>query len=169
MVPLPSKGRTFAVTDARSDRQRLIAEIIRAEPIGSQEELSARLAERGLAVTQATVSRDLEQLGAIKVKRGGQLSYALPDQIAASDWSAGRLERILKEWVLSVEDAAGIVVLKTPPGSAHIVALAFDQAKLAQVAGCISGDDTVFLAVRDIREVGRLAGELRKMAEGAAR
>ena len=137
------------MTDARARRQKIIADLLRNEPIASQEEVTARLAAQGLAVTQATVSRDLEQLGAVKVKRGGILSYALPEQIGAADWSTGRLERILREWVVSIEAAGQMVVLKTPPGSAHLVASAIDHAALPEIAGTVSGDDTMFVAVRD--------------------
>ena len=137
------------MTDARGRRQKLIADILRASPVSSQEEVTARLGALGLAVTQATVSRDLEQLGAVKVKRGGALRYALPDQIGDSDWSAARLQRIVAEWVQSVETAGNLLVLRTPPGSANIVASAIDQAKLPEVAGTVSGDDTLFLALRD--------------------
>ena len=137
------------MTDARARRQRAIAELIRAEPLASQEEVTARLAELGFAVTQATVSRDLDQLGAVKVKRGGILSYALPEQLGDSDWAAARLRRIFAEWVQSVEAAGNLLVLRTPPGSAHLVGLALDQAKLEEVAGTICGDDTLFVALRD--------------------
>ena len=137
------------MTDARARRQKLIADMIRSQPIGSQEEVTARLAEQGFAVTQATVSRDLDQLGAVKVKRGGALSYQLPDQMNERDYAAGRLERIIAEWVLSVEAAGNMLVVKTPPGSAHLVGAAIDQARLAEIAGTVSGDDTLFLVVRD--------------------
>ena len=137
------------MTDARQKRQKAIAELIRGEPLGSQEEVTARLASLGFAVTQATVSRDLDQLGAIKVKRGGILSYALPEQLGDSDWAASRLARIFAEWVHSVEAAGNLLVLRTPPGSAHLVGLALDQARLPEVAGTICGDDTLFVALRD--------------------
>ena len=137
------------MTDARARRQKALAEIVRAEPLASQEEVTARLAARGFQVNQATVSRDLDQLGAVKVKRGGLLSYALPDQLVDSDWAAARLQRILAEWVQSVEAAGNMIVLRTPPGSAHLVGLAIDQARLSEVAGTIAGDDTLFLALRD--------------------
>ena len=145
-------------------RQKALADMLRDEPIGSQEEATARLAALGYSVTQATVSRDLDQLGAVKVKRGGMLSYALPDQMGDSDWAAGRLERIFREWVQSVEAAGNMVVLKTPPGSAHLVGLAIDQARLEEVAGTISGDDTLFIAVRDGVTVGTLASRLRQLS-----
>ncbi|HEY1146676.1 arginine repressor [Allosphingosinicella humi] len=152
------------MTDSRSRRQKLVAEMIRAGTVASQEELTARLAAHGLAVTQATVSRDLDQLGAVKVKRDGVLSYALPDQMGESDWSASRLQRILGEWVQSVEHAGNLIVLKTPPGSAQIVAFAIDHANLEEIAGTISGDDTLFLAVRDGIDVAALAQRIRTLS-----
>ncbi len=137
------------MTDARARRQKAIADLIRGAPIASQEEVTARLAAQGYAVTQATVSRDLDQLGAVKVKRGGSLAYALPDQLGDSDWAAGRLQRIIADWVQTVEAAGNILVLRTPPGSAHLVGAAIDQARLAEIAGTVSGDDTLLLVIRD--------------------
>jgi transcriptional regulator of arginine metabolism len=137
------------VTDTRARRLRALADLIRLGQFVSQEEVTERLAALGFAVTQATVSRDLEQLGAVKVKRGGILSYALPDQLAAADWSTARLERILKEWVVGIEAAGQLIVIRTPPGSAHLVASAIDHAQLPEIAGTVSGDDTMFVAVRD--------------------
>ena len=142
----------------------MIADIVRGGGVASQEEVTARLAGRGLAVTQATVSRDLDQLGAIKVKRGGALAYALPDQIGDSDWSAGRLGRILAEWVLSIEAAGPLIVVRTPPGSAHLVGVAIDQARLPEIAGTVSGDDTIFVALRDGVGTGAIAARLRAMS-----
>ncbi|HEX8363784.1 MAG TPA: arginine repressor [Allosphingosinicella sp.] len=153
------------MTDARQRRQKAIAELIRGEPLSSQEEVTARLAAFGFAVTQATVSRDLEQLGAIKVKRGGTLSYALPDQLGESDWAAARLRRIFADWVQSVEAAGNLIVLRTPPGSAHLVGLALDQAKLPEVAGTICGDDTLFVALRDGVVSGMIENRFRKLSQ----
>ncbi len=153
------------MTDARIRRQRAIADLIRAEPLGSQEEVTARLGAIGFPVTQATVSRDLDQIGAVKVKRGGALAYALPDQLGGNDWAAARLQRILAEWVLSIEATGNLLVIKTPPGSAHLVGLALDQAKLDEVAGTICGDDTLFVALRDGTVAGLVAGRFRKLAQ----
>jgi transcriptional regulator of arginine metabolism len=153
------------MSDARIRRQKAIADLIRAEPLASQEEVTARLGAIGYSVTQATVSRDLEQLGAVKAKRGGTLSYALPDQLGGNDWAAARLQRILAEWVLSIEAAGNLLVIKTPPGSAHLVGLALDQAKLDEVAGTISGDDTLFVALRDGVVAGLVAGRFRKLSQ----
>ena len=153
------------MTDAKTNRHRAIAEILREGLVRSQDDIAARLASAGFAVTQATVSRDLEQIGAVKVKRGGMLGYSLPEQLGGSDWAASRLQRIFAEWVHSVEPAGGIIVLKTPPGSAHLVALALDQAKLSEIAGTIAGDDTLFVAVSDSADqrevVERLQGLIR--------
>lgn len=151
------------MTDTRARRLRSLADLIRSSSIASQEEATARLKALGFEVTQATVSRDLEQLGAVKVKRGGLLSYALPDQLAGADWSAGRLARILAEWTLSIEAAGRLLVLKTPPGSAHLVASAIDHAGLAEVAGTVSGDDTLFVAARDGADLAALRARFQRM------
>jgi transcriptional regulator of arginine metabolism len=153
------------MTDARIRRQKAIADLIRAEPLGSQEEVTARLGAIGFSVTQATVSRDLDQMGAVKVKRGGALSYALPDQLGGNDWAAARLRRIFQEWVISIEAAGNLIVLKTPPGSAHLVGLALDQAGLEEVAGTICGDDTMFVALRDGMDPGYVAKRFRELSK----
>ena len=137
------------MTDTRARRQKIIADLIRTQPIASQEEVTAKLAELGFAVTQATVSRDLDQIGAVKVKRGGALTYALPDQLGDSDFASARLQRILADWVQSMEAAGNLLVLKTPPASAHLVAAAIDHARLPEIVGTVSGDDTLFLVIRD--------------------
>ena len=152
------------MTDARARRQKAIATIIRAETVGSQEEVTARLGALGFNVTQATVSRDLDQLGAVKVKRGGILGYALPDQMGASDFTASRLQRILGEWVQSLEAAGNMIILKTPPGSAHLVASAIDQSDLPEVAGTVSGDDTLFIVVRDGVTIDTVLNNFRKLS-----
>ncbi len=152
------------MTDARARRQRAIADLIRSEAVASQEEVTARLAAQGFAVTQATVSRDLDQLGAVKVKRGGTLSYSLPDQMADSDWAAGRLQRIIAEWVQSAEAAGNILVLRTPPGSAHLVGAAIDQARLPEIAGTVSGDDTLLLVIRDGFAAGDVKSKIQSLS-----
>jgi transcriptional regulator of arginine metabolism len=156
------------MSEGRERRQRAIADILRGEAVGSQEEVTARLRGQGFAVTQATVSRDLDQLGAVKVKRGGAVAYALPDQLADSDWAAARLARILAEWVQSVEPAGNLLVLRTPPGSAHLVGLALDQARLAEIAGTICGDDTLFVALRDGVNAYAMGSRFKAMMKGGS-
>ena len=150
------------MTDARARRQRMIADLIRTRQVGNQEEVTARLAEHGFAVNQATVSRDLEQMGAMKVRRGGVSSYALPDELEiGGDWPIDRLRRLVIEWVKSADQAGNLVVLKTPPGSAHLVAHAIDQARQPDIVGTIAGDDTIFVAVQETQLAGRIASWFR--------
>ena len=114
------------MTDLKERRQRAIADLIRANALSSQEELAERLGALGFAVTQATISRDLEQIGAVKVRRDGQLSYALPET-RPQRRACPRLAAVFRDWVRSVEPAGNLVVIKTPPGSAHLVGVALDQ------------------------------------------
>jgi transcriptional regulator of arginine metabolism len=148
------------MTQAKQNRQRLIAEWLRAHRIGSQEELVARLDLAGITATQATVSRDLDELGAVRVRRAGALHYRLPDQVETGQ--AGKLDRMLAEWVTEIIAAGNLVVLKTPPGSANLVANALDSAALEEVAGTIAGDDTIFVALVDSAVPGAVAEGFRQ-------
>jgi transcriptional regulator of arginine metabolism len=112
----------------------------------------------GFAVTQATISRDLEQIGAVKVRRDGQISYALPETVR--NGAAPRLAAVFREWVRSVEPAANLVVIKTPPGSAHLVGVALDNSDLPEIGGTICGDDTIFVACRSGADARTLAVKL---------
>jgi transcriptional regulator of arginine metabolism len=152
------------MTDIRIRRQKLIADLIRSGGVTSQDDVAALLSQHGFAITQATVSRDLEQLGAVKVRRGGVSCYSLRDQGDPGDWPADRLRRVLVEWVQSVDAAGQLVVLKTSPGSAHLVALAIDQARLPAVAGTVAGDDTIFVAVRDAEQAEEISAWFRNPA-----
>lgn len=149
---------------ARSRRQRLLAELIRTEMVGSQDQLVERLAAAGLSATQATVSRDLDELGAVKLRRGGVQAYALPDGVGGRDWSTDRLKQVLGDWLVSAEAAGPLVVLRTPPGSAHLVGVALDAAPPPGVAGTLAGDDTLFVAVRDSATPRAVAETLRELA-----
>lgn len=133
------------MTDAKARRQRAIVELIRNEILHSQEEVAHRLGELGFVATQATVSRDLVELGAIKVRRDGRIGYALPAD-AAPVRTAGRLDSVIRDWVQTVRPAGNLLVMKTPPGSAHVVGVAIDQARLPEIVGTICGDDTLFVA-----------------------
>ena len=146
------------MTDVKIQRQRALADLIRTKAPASQEELAQQLASLGFAVTQATISRDLEQLGAVKVRRGGQLGYALGGRPAEDP--APRVAAVLRDWVRSVEAAANLVVVKTPPGSAHLVGVVLDQSDMPEVVGNICGDDTLFIACRSSADAELLAGKL---------
>lgn len=143
----------------KGQRQRAIAELIRSQLIGSQDELAEQLARLGYKAAQATVSRDLEELGAVKVRGSGGVGYAMPGAIRSQPLQRSRLEAIFGEWVLSIETAANLLVIKTQPGSAHLVAAAIDQAELPAVVGTVSGDDTLFVAARGTRQSAAMARE----------
>jgi len=149
------------MNDLRQRRQRSIADLLRTRPVASQEALLTDLKALGYDVTQGTVSRDLDQLGAVKIRREGVTSYALPTDLNTAGPSERQLRAILDEWVTSVEPVGQLIVLKTPPGSAHLVGVALDHARLPEVAGTICGDDTIFLAVRDVASVKAVASLLR--------
>ena len=146
------------MSDLKDRRHRAIADLIRDTALSSQEELADRLGSLGFAVTQATISRDLEQIGAVKVRRDGQISYALPETVR--NGASPRLAAVFREWVSSVEAAANLVVIKTPPGSAHLVGVALDNSNLPEIVGTICGDDTIFVACRSGAKAQALAVRL---------
>ena len=145
----------------KAQRQRMIGDWLRANRVGSQEELVARLGLAGITATQATVSRDLDELGAVKLRRDGAIRYVLSDQIEPAQ-SAAMLDRLLADWVTDIVEANGLIVLRTPPGSANLVANALDAAALDGVAGTIAGDDTIFIALGEGTSAGIVAGQLRR-------
>jgi transcriptional regulator of arginine metabolism len=146
------------MSDLKERRHRAIADLIRGNALSSQEELAERLGSLGYAVTQATISRDLEHIGAVKVRRDGRTSYALPDAVRSG--ASPRLSAVFREWVRSVDPAANLVVIKTPPGSAHVVGFALDNAELPECVGTICGDDTIFVACRSAADAKALSVRL---------
>lgn len=150
---------------SKGQRQRMIAEWLRAHRVGSQEEVVARLALAGLNATQATVSRDFEDLGAVKVRREGSIRYIIPDS-AAPVHAAARLDRLVAEWVETIIPAGNLLVVRTPPGSANMLASALDAAGLADIAGTIAGDDTIFVALADGVDAHAAAARLQARRNG---
>ncbi|MEO8141612.1 MAG: arginine repressor [Sphingomicrobium sp.] len=150
---------------SKAQRQRLIGDWLRDQRVGSQDDLVARLAHAGIAATQATVSRDLDELGAVKQRRDGAIRYVLPEPSAPGQ-SAAMLDRLLADWVTDIVDANGLVVVKTPPGSANLVANALDMAGIDGIAGTIAGDDTIFIALVEGVSPGSVAGRLRARRAG---
>jgi transcriptional regulator of arginine metabolism len=151
---------------SKTQRQRMIADWLRELRVGSQEELVARLSLAGIAATQATVSRDLLEIGAVKLKREGSVHYVMPDQVDANH-AAAKLDRLLAEWVDAIIPAGNLLVLKTPPGSANLVANALDAADLEEVAGTLAGDDTIFVALIDGANPNSVAAMLQQRRSGA--
>jgi transcriptional regulator of arginine metabolism len=117
------------------------------------------LGSLGFTVTQATISRDLEQIGAVKVRRAGQLSYALTDGHRTN--ASSRLAAVFRDFVQSIDSAANLVVIRTPPGSAHLVGVVLDESGLPEIVGNICGDDTIFIACRSNDEAEALMSKLR--------
>lgn len=150
----------------KAARHGRITELIRDRPVRSQTELMALLSESGLTVTQATLSRDLDELGALKLRGvdGGPPVYRIPEDGLPRPMEGGtdRLSRLLGELLVSFDGSGNLAVLRTPPGAAQFLASAIDRAGLADVVGTIAGDDTILVVARDGRtglDVGRtLAG-----------
>ena len=155
----------------RSARHARIAELIAAQPVTSQAHLARLLADAGVEVTQATLSRDLEELGAVKLRGsdGAPASYVLPPENAPlrpAQSAPGRLTRMLAELLTSAEGSANLAVLRTPPGAAQFLASALDKVGLPDVLGTIAGDDTLLVVSRDPAGGAALAARLRALSAG---
>jgi len=145
---------------SKAQRQQVIADLLADEAITSQEQIVDHLAEQGITATQATVSRDLEDLSAIKVRiPGGASAYAIPDHPHEHVVPSGHLRRIFSEWVVGVDSSSNIVVLRTLVGSAHVVASAIDRSGLEEVLGTVAGDDTLMVVAAEGHS-GRSVAEL---------
>ena len=134
--------------------------------VTSQTQLVELLNDMGAEVTQATVSRDLDELGAIKIKVKGNISaYAIPDSIGSAQVTDDHLSRVLGDWVGEVKVSSNLVVLKTPPGSAHVVASALDRSNLDKIVGTVAGDDTVLLVADESYGGMNLARDIAKLSQ----
>jgi len=133
----------------KSARHRAILQTIASRPVHSQEELMQHLAEQGFEVTQATVSRDIKELGLLKVplKSGnGGTSFKYVEPGASREYPS-RLHRIVAEFVEQINGSVNLIVLRTPPGSAMMLASAIDQSEWQEVIGTVGGDDTVIVVL----------------------
>ncbi len=145
-------------------RQHLIAHHLQAGQVGSQQQLVELLAGDGITATQATVSRDLDDLGAVKVRVPGGVSvYAVPELPSDQLAPGAHLRRVVGEWVVQIDRSGDLVVLRTPPGSAHVVASALDRSGHDLIVGTVAGDDTI-LAVAPETKGPELADFLTKVA-----
>ncbi len=146
-------------------RQQAIAKLIAMNPITNQPQLLELLAADGIAATQATVSRDLDDLGAVKVRvPGGDTVYAIPEFEPARLVPQDHLRRVMGEWVAEVRSAGHLVVLRTPPGCAHVVASALDRSNLPTIIGTVAGDDTLLCVADEDTGGPALAAVLRELA-----
>ncbi len=146
-------------------RQQAVARLIATNPVGSQPQLLELLAGEGISATQATVSRDLDELGAVKVRvPGGETVYAIPEFAPARIAPEDHLRRVMGEWVAEVRSSGHLVVLRTPPGCAHVVGSALDRSNLHGLLGTVAGDDTLLCVADEDLGGPALAAALRDLA-----
>jgi transcriptional regulator of arginine metabolism len=149
----------------RAGRQARIVSILSTRSIRSQGELAEILAAEGIEVTQATLSRDLEELGAVKLRGadGGSGVYVVPEDgspVRGVSGGTDRVARLLEELLVSTDASGNLAVLRTPPGAAHYLASAIDRAALPYVVGTVAGDDTILVVAREPMTGAELAAKL---------
>ena len=149
----------------KSQRQHVLARLLGQQAVSSQTQLVDLLAAEGIVATQATVSRDLEDVGAVKVRdSSGDSVYAIPEYPIERVAPPDHLRRVLGEWVVEVIASHNLVVIRTPPGSAHVVGSAVDRANLDGVIGTVAGDDTLFVVAAATTTGDEVAATLRALA-----
>jgi transcriptional regulator of arginine metabolism len=147
------------------DRQGAILRLVQDHPVSTQEELAEALRQEGLDAVQATISRDIAQLGLVKVRdQAGRLVYALPGGADLDRLS--ELTSALRRWAMSLDASGNLLVVHTPPGHANALAQAIDQARLPDVLGTIAGDDTITVIAREGELGATIERELRHHLEG---
>jgi transcriptional regulator of arginine metabolism len=160
---------------SRAARQARIVELIAQRSVHSQSELLALLDAEGIGTTQATLSRDLDELGAVKLRGadGGTPVYVIPDDgspVRGIEGGTARLARLLGDLLVSADASGNLAVLRTPPGGAHYLASALDRAAMHDVVGTIAGDDTLLVVAREPLTGAELARRLQSLTnEGADR
>jgi transcriptional regulator of arginine metabolism len=148
----------------KPQRQHRLARILETHSVTSQTQLVELLAAEGVTATQATVSRDLEDLGAVKVRvPGGETVYAVP-QFEERRASEDHLRRVFGDWVVEVAHSGNVVVVKTPPGSAHVVGSAIDRSDMEAVIGLVAGDDTLIVVVAEDVPASNVVARFRDLA-----
>jgi len=162
----------------KASRHARIVELLGRAPVHSQSELVGLLAGEGFSVTQATLSRDLDEIGAVRLRAAtGGFVYVVPrdsddavsrpasDRFEAASAAHARLIRMATELLISVRASGNLVVAKTPPGGAHLLAGAIDHSDLSTIIGTVAGDDTVLCVCRDLDGGTDVAGQLLKLAD----
>lgn len=156
----------------RAGRQARIITLLSTHQVRSQPELATLLASEGIDVTQATLSRDLEELGAVKLRAadGGVGVYVVPEDgnpVRGVFGGTHRLARLLGDLLVSTDSSGNQAVLRTPPGAAHYLASALDRASLREIVGTIAGDDTILVIAREPLTGSELADKIEKLARRA--
>ena len=143
----------------KARRQALILDLLGREPVRNQEQLRRGLRAVGVVATQATLSRDIKELGLVKRAADGAYQRPTPPMTPAGG-TASALSRAVTEFVTGVDRVQHMIVLRTGPGQAHAAAIAIDRAQLPEVVGTIAGDDTILVIARDVRGSRTLADRL---------
>ncbi len=147
-------------------RQQAIAELVDQRAVHTQHELVAALGRLGYRATQATVSRDVREMGLVKVSRGGTLAYALPDSAEAAERGGEqRLADLLRDLPIDIRPSGTLLVIRAVPGTAHAIAAALDRARWPEALGTIAGDDTLFVACPDSDARDRLLRRLVRLGQ----
>jgi transcriptional regulator of arginine metabolism len=150
---------------SKPQRQHRIAELLEQQAVASQAQLVELLALQGVNATQATVSRDLDEMGAVKIRiPGGAMAYAVPERVTDRPLPDDHLRHVLGDFVLEVAHNHPIVILRTPPGSAHVVASALDRSNREGVLGTVAGDDTLLIVAERGMDASDLAHSLASLA-----
>ncbi len=150
---------------SKVQRQQAISRLLEHHAVTNQPQLVELLAEEGITATQATVSRDLDDLGAIKVRvPGGATAYAVPEFVPERVAPLDQLRRVMGEWVAEVTHSGNLVIVRTPPGCAHVVASALDRSSLDGLLGTVAGDDTMMCVATETVGGAQLAAGLRDLA-----
>ena len=152
-------------TLGKPQRQHRIARLLEEQPISSQGQIVELLAADVVVATQATVSRDLEELGAVKVRiPGGTMAYALPEHAKEATAPDDHLRRVMGDFVVEVAHSGNLVLLRTPPGSAHVIGSALDRSGLSDVLGNVAGDDTLIVVCSEQAGGAKVAAKLATLA-----
>jgi transcriptional regulator of arginine metabolism len=147
----------------KANRHAMIVAIIKEQVIGTQEELGEALQAKGVIVTQATLSRDIKELGLIKVPTlEGYYRYSLPQDRAPGDLTR-RAQRMLEDAMISIDSAENIIVIKTMSGTAQGVAAALDDLEWVEVVGTVAGDNTIMLVIRQKSQVESVLNRLQQL------
>ena len=151
---------------SKFERQGVILRLIQERPLATQEELAEALRDRGFRATQATVSRDVAEMGLVKYAQGGgERAYALPTRTGQPETSADeRLASVMRDLPVSIRRAGQLLIVRATPGSAHPIAAALDRTRWPEIIGSIAGDDTVFIACSDRGAVDRVQKRLNRLA-----
>ncbi|MEI8126878.1 MAG: ArgR family transcriptional regulator [Actinomycetota bacterium] len=148
----------------KSQRQHRVAEIINEQVVSTAAHIVRILVSEGIAATQATVTRDLQEIGAVKVSAGGVRRLSLPQAPSLGPAPFDHLRRLLGEWGMEIENSGHLIVVRTPPGCAHVVASALDRSGLVGMLGTVAGDDTILVIARENYGGAVLANDLRILA-----